>query len=150
MRLHLKIVPHQLGNNLNTLIHPSSLIKHHTEHKCKSQKSTEMSKQVVNSDYLFTFPLYTLLPCMLCYFIWISVFSASINTKRFFFFLEKSAKHQTQNFSIELELIHLKRKNIFWNYQFGLLWFIDSLFSLFFYLHVHRYKQMYTISAANC
>ena len=149
MRLHLKIVPHKVGNNRITFIHPNSLIKHHTEHKCKSQKGTEMSKQVVNSDYLFSFPLYILLPCMLCYFIWISFFSASINTKNLFYW-EKSAKHRTQNFSIEL--IHLNRKNIFWNYQFGLLWFIDSLFPLFFplYLHIHRYKHMCTISTTNC
>ena len=109
MRLHLKIVPHQLGNNLNTLIHPSSLIKHHTEHKCKSQKSTEMSKQVVNSDYLFTFPLYTLLPCMLCYFIWISVFSASINTKRFFFF-RKISKASDTKFLYRIRINSFKEK----------------------------------------
>lgn len=109
MRLHLKIVPHQLGNNLNTLIHPSSLIKHHTEHKCKSQKSTEMSKQVVNSDYLFTFPLYTLLPCMLYYFIWISVFSASINTKSFFFF-RKISKASDTKFLYRIRINSFKEK----------------------------------------
>ena len=178
-----------------------------------------MSKQVVNSDYLFTFPLYTLLPCMLCYFIWINFFSARFSTtkamapyssilawkihgrrslvgcspwdrweldtlsdftftfhfhaleketatppvflpgglpsmgshrvghdwsnlaaaaaaaasiQKVFFLLRKISKTSDTKFLYRIRINSFKYKNIFLNYQFGLLWFIDSLFPLFF------------------
>ena len=39
--------------------------------------------------------------------------AAAASIQKVFFYWEKSAKHQTQNFSIELELIHLNIKIYF-------------------------------------
>ena len=57
--------------------------------------------------------------------------SSSINTKSFFL-LRKISKTSDTKFLYRIRINSFKYKNIFLNYQFGLLWFIDSLFPLFF------------------